>query len=75
MKLKPISSLKLIKFLSTKGFLVHHKKGSHFVLFKKNFGRVVVPERKNLAIGTLRAILRETGISREEFVFWLNKNS
>jgi len=73
MKLKSTSSKNLIKILSKKGYFVHHKKGSHFVLYKIGFGRIVVPERKELAIGTLKAILKEANISRGEYLDILDK--
>ena len=72
MKLK-VSSKKLIQFLNNYGFELHHIKGSHNVLIKENCVWVVVPERKEIAIGTLNAILRETGISRNELELWLKK--
>lgn len=73
MKLKSTSSKNLIKFLTTKGFILHHKKGSHIIMYKIDFGRVVIPERKELPIGTLKAILRVANISREEYFHFFKK--
>jgi predicted RNA binding protein YcfA (HicA-like mRNA interferase family) len=67
MKLIQVSSTELIKFLETKGFILHHSRGSHFVLIKPGTARIVVPFRNEIATGTTLAILRETGISREEY--------
>ncbi|MDD3083403.1 MAG: hypothetical protein PHP82_00065 [Candidatus ainarchaeum sp.] len=39
MKIKRISSEKMMKFLETKEYFVHHIKGSHFVLYKQGIGR------------------------------------
>ena len=68
MKLFLVSSNEMIKFLESRGFCVHHSKGSHFVLVKPGLARLVVPFRKELPIGTTLAILREAGIPREDYV-------
>ena len=67
MKLKQVSSKKLVSFLETKGFILNHIKGDHLVLIKEGVARIVVPRRNPLPKGTLRAILREANISREEY--------
>lgn len=61
----------MITFLENKGYFVNHIKGSHFVLYKPNIGRVVVPRRKELPIGTILAILREINSTKEELLCWL----
>jgi predicted RNA binding protein YcfA (HicA-like mRNA interferase family) len=73
MKLKKVSSKQMISFLKTNGIYFHHKKGSHNVLIKENCVRVVVPDRKELPIGTTLAILRESNISRDEFTTFFQK--
>ena len=67
-KLPSISSVRLIKILKEFGYVVHHQKGSHLVLLKEAVGRTVVPIRKKLSKGTLRAILRQTMITKEELL-------
>lgn len=42
-------------------------------MYKIDFGRVVIPERKELPIGTLKAILRVANISREEYFHFFKK--
>ena len=73
MKMQQVSSLEMIKFLNTKGYNVHHSRGSHFVLIKINVSRLVVPLRNNLPIGTILAILRESKISREEYLEFFSR--
>ena len=71
MKLKPYSYRQIIKTLSKLGFKVIRQKGSHIVLkgFYKEMERtVVVPKHKEIAIGTLRGILFQAGVTVEEFV-------
>jgi len=73
MKIKRVSTKQMISFLETNGIYFHHKKGGHNVLIKKGYLRVVVPDRKEIPIGTILAILRETNLSREEFSSFFQK--
>jgi len=73
MKIIQVPSSEMISFLETHGFKVHHCKGSHFVLIKQNTARVVVPHRNGLAVGTTLAILREAGISKEEYLLFFSR--
>ncbi len=45
------------------------QRGSHVVLRHKEspFRRLVVPDHKELATGTLRALIREAGLTAAEF--------
>jgi predicted RNA binding protein YcfA (HicA-like mRNA interferase family) len=58
----------VIKILEKKGFALDRSKGSHRIyLHPENRRRVVVPfHRKDLPQGTLREILRQAGIEKEE---------
>ena len=69
-KLPIISGNQLLKLLSKKGFYPDRQKGSHVIVKKNLTDKVlvtVVPLHKQLDPGTLLAILRQTGIEREEF--------
>ncbi len=69
-KLPTISGKTVVKALSRVGFFVHHQKGSHIVL-RKNvppFERVVVPNHKVVKKGTLGSIIKDAGLTREEFL-------
>jgi predicted RNA binding protein YcfA (HicA-like mRNA interferase family) len=71
-KLPSLSSKELIKALRRAGFEDAPKrgKGSDKALVKSapNITRlVVVPDRKTIPKGTLRAILEQAGFSKEEF--------
>ena len=68
MKLPSTSGIKLAKALGKLGFEIDHQTGSHFILRlkEKPFTRLTVPNHKTIAIGTLLAIMRQAGISREE---------
>jgi predicted RNA binding protein YcfA (HicA-like mRNA interferase family) len=60
----------LIKALKKAGYVVDRQRGSHIVLRRAEspHRRVVVPDHQELAKGTLRAILRQTGITKEELL-------
>jgi predicted RNA binding protein YcfA (HicA-like mRNA interferase family) len=56
--------------LEKKGYLIDHQTGSHLILRNRNspYRRLTVPNHKELAKGTLRAIIRQSGLTVEEFV-------
>ena len=58
-----LSGKELVKILSKIGFVFQRQQGSHMVLRRESpFARVVVPNHRNLRVGTLRTILNEAGI-------------
>ena len=66
-KLSPIDGKKLVKILCNKfGFRVIRQKGSHVTLTNDTI-YVTVPQ-KEIRVGLLGVILRDCGISREEFL-------
>ena len=65
-KLPVVSGRETIKVLVKLGFEVRKGRGDHFVL-KKGFRVFVVPLHNPLKKGTLRKILKQAGISVEEF--------
>jgi predicted RNA binding protein YcfA (HicA-like mRNA interferase family) len=61
----------VIAALGRGGFYVHHVKGSHHVLRNpsKPRARVVVPvHRRELPAGTLRGIIKQAGLTVDEFL-------
>jgi predicted RNA binding protein YcfA (HicA-like mRNA interferase family) len=65
-KLHVVSGKETVKALAKLGFDVRLGKGDHVVL-QKNHRVFSVPLHKTLKKGTLRKILRQAGISVEEF--------
>jgi len=65
-KLKKLSGKEVIKILQKMGFKKVRQRGSHVVMRKGERG-CVVPLHKELKIGTLRGILKQAGITPEEF--------
>ncbi len=50
------------------GYQVDHQTGSHIILRHPQMRRLTVPNHRELAKGTLRALIREAGLTKEEFV-------
>ncbi len=68
-KLPRISGQECIKALSKIGFYIKRQEESHIILRRDNpFAQLVVPNHKELDRGTLRAIIKQAGISVESFV-------
>lgn len=60
---------KIINAMIRLGYFIDHQKGSHVVL-KRNDGQrtVVIPDLNELDRGTLKAILKQSGIEIEELL-------
>ena len=59
---------KIIKALERNGFFIHHTTGSHYILKKEKL-RVTVPyHNKDLKPGTLASIIKQAGLTAEEFL-------
>jgi predicted RNA binding protein YcfA (HicA-like mRNA interferase family) len=66
-----VSGQEAIRALEKFGFIQIRQRGSHVILKRKTIqGDIgcVVPLHKELAIGTLRGILRQAKITVEEFI-------
>ncbi|MDE2936214.1 MAG: type II toxin-antitoxin system HicA family toxin [Chloroflexota bacterium] len=50
------------------GFELARWKGSHAILTHPDGRTLSVPERRQLRIGTQRALIRAAGLSRDEFI-------
>jgi predicted RNA binding protein YcfA (HicA-like mRNA interferase family) len=79
-KLPRVPAVKVIRALERMGFVQVRQKGSHVILKKTlsldeesdqeiiEVGCVVPLHHKDLAVGTLKSILNQAGISVEEFL-------
>ena len=68
-KLPWLSGQECVAILLRFGFHVIRQRGSHIVMRRDDpFAQVTVPDHKELDRGTLRAIIRQSGLSVEEFV-------
>ena len=68
-KLPQISGRDCAKALEKTGFYIKRQRGSLIILRRDEpFAQVVVPDHKMLDRGTLRAIIRHSGVSVDEFL-------
>ena len=68
-RLPVISGRECLKALGKAEFYLRRQEGSHMILRRDlPLTQVVVPDHKELDRGTLRAIIRQSGMSVDEFV-------
>ncbi|NMG08901.1 type II toxin-antitoxin system HicA family toxin [Brasilonema sp. UFV-L1] len=68
-KLPVISGAECVRALQQIGFVVNRQRGSHIILVREEPKTIVtVPDHKELDRGTLRAIIRQVGLTVDEFV-------
>jgi predicted RNA binding protein YcfA (HicA-like mRNA interferase family) len=68
-KLPVVSGAECVKALERAGFIVYRQRGSHITLVRADpQAQTTVPNHKELDRGTLRAIIRQAGLSVDEFV-------
>jgi predicted RNA binding protein YcfA (HicA-like mRNA interferase family) len=69
-KLKVLSGVEVCKILEHKGFQQIRQSGSHIIMQKKTGDSTItipVPNHKEIKIGTLQSIIRQSKLSRESF--------
>lgn len=67
-KLPVVSARECISALEKIGFRIRRQKGSHITLIRDEpYRRVTVPNHKEIKSGMLRRIIRDAGITVEEF--------
>ena len=68
-KLPVVSGKELCKILKRIDYQVDHQTGSHIILRNANppYRRLTIPDHKGIAKGTLRTIIRQAGLTVEEF--------
>jgi predicted RNA binding protein YcfA (HicA-like mRNA interferase family) len=70
-KLPVVSGAEVVRALERLGFMVVRQRGSHIVMRRGSLG-CVVPNHRALKIGTLVGLLKQAGISPDEFIDALN---
>jgi len=61
------SGVDAVKAFRKVGYEVDHQTGSHIILRHATGRRLTIPNRRELAKGTLRSLIRESGLSKDEF--------
>ena len=69
MKLPRVSGKQTVEALLRAGYTIHRIRGSHYILKDAETGRrVTIPyHRQELALKTLRSILKQAGITPDNF--------
>jgi len=69
-KLPVVSGKEVVKALAKLGYIIDHQTGSHIILRNKDppHRRLTIPNHKEIAKGTLRAIIKQAGLTREGFM-------
>ena len=68
--MKPLSYRQIKRKLEKAGFTLIHQRGSHVKFVCKSESEVrtvIVPNHREVRIGTLRTILRRAGLTPDEF--------
>lgn len=69
-KLPVVSGKDAVRAFSKLHYQLDHQTGSHMVLRQDRapFRRLTIPNHKEIAKGTLRSLIREAGLTVDEFV-------
>lgn len=70
MPLRPLTFREVKRRLEAAGFAEVHQRGSHVKFSKQTelgLRTANVPNHREIAVGTIRSILRQAGISTDEF--------
>ena len=69
-RLPVLSGEKLCAVFSRVGYVIHHQTGSHIILRHREspHHRLTIPNHREISRGTLRAILKQAGLTVDEFV-------
>ena len=66
-KLPQVSGPELVRALEKLGFSVRRQHGSHIIMRRNDpYAQTVVPNQRQIDRGTLRAILRQIGVTPED---------
>lgn len=66
-KLPHVSGREAVRALEKMGFVQLRQKGSHLIIRRGAVG-CVIPMHREIKIGTLTGILRQAGVSAEQFI-------
>ena len=68
-KLSSVSGAEAVRGFERLGYQVDRQRGSHIIRRHADepYRRLVVPQHKSVAKGTLRSLIREAGITVEQF--------
>ncbi len=71
-KLPRISGIEAVHALERLGFVVLRQRGSHIIMRRGSVG-CVIPNHREVKMGTLNGVLKQAGVRTEEFIEALHK--
>jgi predicted RNA binding protein YcfA (HicA-like mRNA interferase family) len=66
-KLPVVSGVEVVRTLERMGFVVVRQRGSHIIM-RRDLDGFVVPNHRELKIGTLTGLLKQAGVSTEALI-------
>ncbi len=66
-RLPRVSGRQAVRAIERLGFVVVRQRGSHIIMRRGGSG-CVVPNHREIKLGTLAGVLRQAGVSAEEFI-------
>ena len=70
-KLRPLSAIEVARLLRAHGFGLVHQRGSHIIYRRQlpdgDSATVPVPNRREIPVGTLKSIIRLSGLEESLF--------
>ena len=67
-RLPIVSGDEFVRAVARIGFALDRMEGSHMILIGPTGRRLTVPRHRELGRGLLRALIRDAGLTREEFL-------
>ena len=67
-RLPVMSGDEFVRAVAKAGFVWRHTEGSHMILVGPSGRRLSVPRHRSLGRGLLRALIRDAGLTRDDFL-------
>lgn len=68
-----VSARQCVKALQRAGFTISRQSGSHIIMRRDDpYAKAIIPNHKELKKGTLKSILRQAGLSVDQFIALLD---
>ncbi len=69
-KLPVVSGIETVKAFSKIGYEIDHQTGSHIIIRQRKYPhrRLTIPNHQEVAKGTLRGLIKQAGLTVEEFI-------
>ena len=72
-RLPVVSGIWFVRAMEQIGYRWDHTEGSHMILVHTERNRLSVPNHRELGRGLLRALIRDAGLTRDEFFQLLDR--